>query len=152
MYSNACLEMEWFTWIFLILKDFMKILLLITWLMYWEWNINWNIIFEEYYALIEIDDFVSHLIYDHDEHYEHDECGKQSNYLSRGSGEDLGNCCRRPLATVSQIFSTTSVQWFDCSPSSRKIITETLSTVCRYLLLTLGDLTFLDVINSFVRD
>ena len=41
--------------------------------------------------------------------------------LSLGSGEDLWNCCPRPLATVSQIFSTTSGQLFDCSPRSHKI-------------------------------
>ena len=41
--------------------------------------------------------------------------------LSRGSGEDLVNCCQRPRATVSKIFSTTEGQWFDCSPSSLEI-------------------------------
>ena len=42
--------------------------------------------------------------------------------LSLGSGEDLGNCCQRPRATVSLISSTTEGQWFDCSPSSLEII------------------------------
>ena len=35
---------------------------------------------------------------------------------SRGSGEDLGNCCQRPKA-----ISITEGQWFDCSPSSLEI-------------------------------
>ena len=41
--------------------------------------------------------------------------------LSRGSREDLGNCCQRQKATVSHIFSTIEGQWFDCSPSSLEI-------------------------------
>ena len=41
--------------------------------------------------------------------------------LSRGSGEDHGNCCQRPKVTVSQIFPTTEGQWFICSPSSLEI-------------------------------
>ena len=41
--------------------------------------------------------------------------------LSRGSGEDLRNCWQRLKATVSQIFSTTEGQWFDCSPRSLEI-------------------------------
>ena len=67
--------------------------------------------------------------------------------LSRGRGGDLGKVARgrRQRATVSQIFSTTEGQWFDCSPSSLGItvlltqlfkITETLSTVRRCSSLT----------------
>ena len=43
--------------------------------------------------------------------------------LSRGSGEDMGNCCQKrgPRTTVSQIFSTTDGQWFDCFPSGHEI-------------------------------
>ena len=41
--------------------------------------------------------------------------------LSRGSGEELGNCCQWPRATVFQIFSITEGQWFDCSQSSLEI-------------------------------
>ena len=41
--------------------------------------------------------------------------------LSRDNGGDLGNCCQRPRATVSKIFSPTEGPWFDCSPSSLEI-------------------------------
>ena len=72
--------------------------------------------------------------------------------LSRGTWEDLGNCCQRPL---SKIFSTTEGQLFDCSPSRLEITvslpncfkcTETLSLMLRCSLLISGHLTFRDVI------
>ena len=48
---------------------------------------------------------------------------EQSNYCPEEVEKIWETVARglRPLATVSQIFSTTKGQWFDCSPSSLEI-------------------------------
>ena len=83
--------------------------------------------------------------------------------ISRLLGEQSNNCpsvvekiwetvalCLWPLATVSQIFTTTSGQYFDCSPRSHEITVYLLTSCYARLLVLGGDGTLSEVINALV--